>query len=872
MEENTENIIDKASITVSRNTPVGLVVGAAGFLGSHLGEKLLDHKIQVIGVDNLKTGKKENLSLAIRDSHFHFINTGAESLTLSLPRLDYIFIVAGEDYRINRILSLAKEYKSKIIFISWIDLYDHKSNFTWFKKTESEIASFAKEHNLNARVLRLSAIFGPRMNFKVEDPMVSLILAALRDKRQEESTALDFSTRALFIDDATHLIIKSMLSGATAWKIFDGVSPTPVKISEIKQILLDPVWHENRGFAITELPPWTTPNLERTERELHWHPRPDLIKDLKETLNYFKEHDISFDKEEKKVESRLVEDSEPEEIKPEKKQRNLPLKKVKLGVMRMIILTLFFFAFIYPVLVMVLGLGFINLQISSSLEHFKKGDFETSLVSIRKSKEVLRQVEEAINPFIIIGNASLPRETNKLSEKFEILNQTLLGMEHLNVGSNDLYLSFKAITGEKEENPDIFFEDALVEFQAAQEVLQSASINSKDENIATLNNLASENYSLIKFLPMFVSGEKNYLVILQDNSELRPTGGLISSIGLLTFKDSKLKSIEIESPASIDEKLKPKVAPPKEITEDLGKLNWDIEDANWEANFPSSATQISSFYTQATGVKIDGVVVYDLSAAGNYLEASGELSLGGRERIGAKNLMAQATIKQGSEFASSFNKELLNRVFFGSSSTLPKTVNSISQSLASKHLLLALKDNKLMSLLPASFTGKIPGPGALDGDILALVEANMGKNKANYYLDRSLSLEITKNENKGLTHRLAVNLTNRSPNQIWPGGSLKDRIRVFVPYGSKLISVKWGETDITSRVTALVDYSRTVWEFSIDLEPKEAKSLNLNYQTIKFDSLTIIKQPGTEGDNLQLTLPSGKTDSQPLLNDLKIAL
>ena len=94
MAEFTDKSIKKTIINLSRNTPVALVVGAAGFLGSHLSEKLLDHKIAVVGVDNFKSGKKENITEVTKDSHFHFINTDAEDLTLDLSRLDYIFIVA----------------------------------------------------------------------------------------------------------------------------------------------------------------------------------------------------------------------------------------------------------------------------------------------------------------------------------------------------------------------------------------------------------------------------------------------------------------------------------------------------------------------------------------------------------------------------------------------------------------------------------------------------------------------------------------------------------------------------------------------------------------------------------------------------------
>ena len=79
---------------LSRNKPVTYLVGVAGFLGSHLAEKLLAKNIQVIGVDNLSTGRKEYLEHSSKDKNFHFLNQSASfELTFDFPRLDYAFFI-----------------------------------------------------------------------------------------------------------------------------------------------------------------------------------------------------------------------------------------------------------------------------------------------------------------------------------------------------------------------------------------------------------------------------------------------------------------------------------------------------------------------------------------------------------------------------------------------------------------------------------------------------------------------------------------------------------------------------------------------------------------------------------------------------------
>ena len=97
VDEISDSINNKTSISLSRNKPVALVVGAAGFLGSHLVDQLLDKGIQVIGVDDLSNGKKQNLQDAAGDKNLHFLIESPDGLELELSRLDYLFILASEN-------------------------------------------------------------------------------------------------------------------------------------------------------------------------------------------------------------------------------------------------------------------------------------------------------------------------------------------------------------------------------------------------------------------------------------------------------------------------------------------------------------------------------------------------------------------------------------------------------------------------------------------------------------------------------------------------------------------------------------------------------------------------------------------------------
>ncbi|MDP3758477.1 MAG: NAD-dependent epimerase/dehydratase family protein, partial [Candidatus Daviesbacteria bacterium] len=152
MDETADSINSKNSILLSRNNPIALVVGAAGFLGSHLVDKLLDKRIQVIGVDDLQYGEKFNLQKATENRNFHLVIESPDKLDLDLPRLDYIFIVLAGGINFREILEQFRKEKSRCLLVSSINLYERgnlEKSLEWLKEAESRIAKFAKENNLN---------------------------------------------------------------------------------------------------------------------------------------------------------------------------------------------------------------------------------------------------------------------------------------------------------------------------------------------------------------------------------------------------------------------------------------------------------------------------------------------------------------------------------------------------------------------------------------------------------------------------------------------------------------------------------------------------------------------------------------------------
>lgn len=905
----------KKSILLSRNNPVALVVGAAGFLGSHLVDELLDKGIQVVGVDDLEKGEKSNLAEATENRNFHLVIESPERLDLDLPRLDYIFLVLAGEINLGKILEQFRKEKSRCLLVSSIDLYERDSlgkSLEWLKEAESRVAKFAKENNLNARVLRLGPVYGPRMDFKPKDPVIKLITQALTENLQKE-VSLDFSSRALYVDEAMDLIIRTIFAGSTAQKIFDGVLPTPVKVSEIKQVLLDPVWYEEKDFIFTELPPWPTPNLEKTIKTLNWHPKPHVLANLKKTLSYFRDNEIKVPEtevkgeivnnkeedeswnEEKKEALRAFKQEKTTDFKeeaPAKKRGRLP--KFSLSKLYLIlVLLLVAYALIWPGLILSWSVFSFRNGLNEGLKNLERGEFEKSLGNINQAEAGIREAESILSSLEPIRKTGLLKQQFELSDNlFDLSTLSVSSVRSSVLGIQALLKSLQAITGEKDEPALGYFNSAQIDLSSAGESFAKAETILMDENfskklpgflqkrvaeislkLSRYGKLTAKAEAMSVLLPQLVGlgGAKNYLVLLQNNMELRPAGGFIGSFAEISFEGGKLKKMEVNDIYSIDGQLNIHVEPPAEIREDLGQKDFYLRDSNWEPDFPTSARQAEWFYTKETGKSVEGVVALDVSAMEELLAAIGPVELADyKEKISAQNLFektvthAETGFFPGTQAKKSFltalTHSVFEKIFFLPQKNWPAILTALGKSLEEKHISLYLNDPKPFSyLVSQNWTHVLPRQSNENAnkDFLSIIEANLGANKVNYYLDRSYDLHTVVEKDGNLRHRLRVSFLNRSPSDAFPGGKYKNRMRLYLPFGTKLIRAIWGETDITKNITGFVDYGRSGYSMLLELDPKEQKILVLDYEVpikIEFQDgkatyrLDVVKQAGTGKD------------------------
>ncbi|EKD90866.1 MAG: hypothetical protein ACD_30C00074G0001 [uncultured bacterium] len=936
--DTANSLNDKSRILVSRNSPIALVVEVAGFIGSHVSDYLLDKDVQVIGIDDFKSGKKINLYDSIKNNRFHLLVESIVSPSIlkndalnNLPRLDYLFITLEDDdpdkykFGIENILTVTKKLnetidkKTKIVLVSSIELYSNKleTHQKLLKGTEKDFAKYVKINGLNGRVLRLSSLYGPRMNFSFEDPTIALIQASLNDKLHEHDESRDFITRSLYVEDAVSLIVKSVLSGSTSNKIYDGALLYPVKVSEIKQILLDPLWYESRDFKATELPPWPSPNLSKTMRELHWKPRHGLISGLKKTIAYFKENEVEVPKKEvedykdlgKRWSFKNIGDREQGIVNSEKakeeesdKSENADKRGRKSERFKFLVVTLFIvFALLYPLINLVVGGLTIRYRINNSVKYLESGEFEKSLQEVKLAKNSLQSTADLVDSLKVFKRLGVA--SNQLTDVEQMLDLTeegISGVEYAVSGSQALFVTTKVISGEQNLDPKPLYEKAQVELSAATNKLSKVSSSFSNEEfvnkypevlqtrILDLGNKLNYYRQLVEqarvasnLLPELtaVGSKKTYLILLQNNLELRPTGGFIGSYGKISFENGKITNILVDDIYNLDGGLQDVIEPPAEFKSDLGVNRWYLRDSNFDPDFPTSARQAEFFYRKEAGETVQGVIAMDLSASSKLLSAVKGLNLSEYgDFVDSGNLFekvishAEVSFFPGSQakknYLVSLQSQLFNKVFYLSNQNWPAIIQAISESLNQKHMLVYLDDPTLFSYLTSTnWAGVFPRGAVSDigqtNDFLGVVESNMGANKSNFFLQRKYNLETTFGKEGQVQHKLTINYKNNSPSEVFPAGKYKNRLRVYLPQGAKLTKALFGEIDYTKRFSSFTDYGRSGVSALLEVAPKEQKSLFLFYELPKGLSfkegensyrLEIFKQPGTEADPLEWNL------------------
>jgi hypothetical protein len=385
---------------------------------------------------------------------------------------------------------------------------------------------------------------------------------------------------------------------------------------------------------------------------------------------------------------------------------------------------------------------------------------------------------------------------------------------------------------------------------------------------------------------------QKYLIVAQNSDELRPTGGFISAVGLIEADGNTLKILDFKDSYQVGNR--PYVTPPAALSRYMQAGTLTLRDANWWADFPFSARAIAGFYTQDTGVKVDGVVALDMQAVSYLFEALGPLELSKygetftaqnfQERIRYYYLQpGQSTTGdwwlKRKDFLGDLFRGLLGKIDNGGGiSTSLHLAEALSKAMSEKHLLVNPFEPQLEAeLLHYGLDG---GLGSnWQGDYLMVVDANTGFNKINPLIKQEIAYQVEDKDSSG-RRRATITLTYTNTAGKREGdpasgcklearygtsyesmmaGCYWDYLRVYVPEHSELLDSS-GFTSDSGRVDTFSEVGKTGFGGHFELEPGKSIVITLAYrlpEQVGQYQLLVQKQPGTAATPIKVEVING---------------
>jgi hypothetical protein len=313
-----------------------------------------------------------------------------------------------------------------------------------------------------------------------------------------------------------------------------------------------------------------------------------------------------------------------------------------------------------------------------------------------------------------------------------------------------------------------------------------------------------------------VQQKRTYAILLQNNQELRPGGGFIQAIALVTFDKGMIIDTQVLNVYDLDARLSATVTPSEDMQKLLGEQRMYLRDSNWDPDFPTAANLIATLIEKSFGRKIDGVIGLNLLTVEELLKELGPLELPEfNEVITERNMWERMEFHSEIQLVPDANTPDYSTVFFKrlfQKMTTVQEQKSLAllrvwyEGLQSHQVVWSLiNPNENVSLQSLGWTGALLTPqcppqfsdAPCQIDTIAQVEANIGVNKANYHVQRDIRHTATILSN-AVRHTRTVTFKNTSQSNAWPQGTYKSYLRFYVPANAVVESVAINGTPVES--------------------------------------------------------------------------
>lgn len=385
---------------------------------------------------------------------------------------------------------------------------------------------------------------------------------------------------------------------------------------------------------------------------------------------------------------------------------------------------------------------------------------------------------------------------------------------------------------------------------------------------------------------------KNYLILFQNDKEIRPTGGFITAYAFLNLSKGKLSTTVSDDIYRLDERLLKvclnkicPLSPPapivKYLPETSGKPRsaWSMRDSNISPDLPTAAQEFERMYTLlGEGMPFDGIITIDTQVVEELIKITGPIEVFGTtysaeidKRCNCPNVIYE--LEHYAEIASegqadrkavlgTLMQQMMAKILGSGTDKMPAILNAVVNLANDKHIMFYMNDPKMeQAISKLGWTGEIK---RTDGDYLAINDANFAGGKSNLYVTENVTLDIKINNDKSVSNKLIIDYKNPQAYNTWLNSILRDYVRVYVPIGAKLTTNKGSDDPVNTLEDKGLD--KTYFDAFITVRPQNSRTLSFEYTLPQKASgnkysLLIQKQPGAK-DHHYVVKINGSTKAE----------
>lgn len=383
---------------------------------------------------------------------------------------------------------------------------------------------------------------------------------------------------------------------------------------------------------------------------------------------------------------------------------------------------------------------------------------------------------------------------------------------------------------------------------------------------------------------------KKYLVIFQNDNELRPTGGFMTAYAVVNVENGQVTPEKSDDIYELDQRFYNK----PEIPEELGKYlitesRWNIRDMNIDPNFKQSMETLFSYYNEIRGEpdNVDGIIAVDTNLLAGIIEILGPVEVPGYGTFSAEidprcdcpqiiyalsEIIDRPTPYHREDrkgILAPMMQSIIAKTYATSRDKWPKLAELTWSSVQSRNLQFYFLDEQMQAAAEAINAAGIIPDLPDQGDYLTVIDANLGGAKSNLFVDVAGQQLITKIENGSLTKEVELTYRNTHPASncdleaglLCLNANLNNWTRWYLPKGVKIDQVQ-GLREGYQVQTDHPDYD--VLSGFFQLAPMGQSKIKVTYQVPYYLEnqyvLKMQKQGGTDPIPFEIRTPFGEQE------------